>query len=59
MLDWLAKRQVENKPDPYRRMSRHEFVHSLNDLLGVKLDLTGEFQMIEALSISILTEGLS
>ena len=42
MLDWLAKRQVENKPDPYRRMSRHEFVHSLNDLLGVKLDLTGE-----------------
>ncbi len=41
MLDWLAKRQVENKPDPYRRMSRHEFVHSLNDLLGVKLDLTG------------------
>ncbi|MBT7740313.1 MAG: DUF1588 domain-containing protein [Opitutae bacterium] len=42
MLDWLAKRQLENKPDPYRRMSRHEFVHSLNDLLGVKLDLTGE-----------------
>ncbi|MBT6850785.1 MAG: DUF1588 domain-containing protein, partial [Opitutae bacterium] len=42
MLDWLAKRQLENKPDPYRRMSRHEFDHSLNDLLGVKLDLTGE-----------------
>jgi hypothetical protein len=42
MLDWLAKRQVENKPAPYRRISRHEFVHSLNDLLGIKLDLTGE-----------------
>ena len=42
MLDWLAKRQAENKPAPYRRISRHEFVHSLNDLLGIKLDLTGE-----------------
>ena len=42
MLDWLAKRKLENKPAPYRRISRHEFVHSLNDLLGVQLDLTGE-----------------
>ena len=42
MLDWLAKRQLENKPDPFRRISRHEFVHSANDLLGVKLDLTGD-----------------
>ena len=42
MLGWLARRQLENKPDPYRRISRHEFVHSANDLLGVKLDLTGE-----------------
>jgi hypothetical protein len=42
MLDWLAKRQAENNPDPYRRISRHEFVHSANDLLGVQLDLTGE-----------------
>ena len=42
MLDWLAKRQAENKPAPYRRISRHEFVHSLNDLLGIKLDLKGE-----------------
>ena len=40
-------------------MSRHEFVHSLNDLLGVKLDLTGEIPDDKALSISILTEGLS
>ena len=42
MLDWLAKRQADHKPDPYRRISRHEFVHSLNDLLGIKLDLTRE-----------------
>jgi hypothetical protein len=42
MLDWLAQRQTENAPKPYRRISRHEFVHSVNDLLGVKLDLTGE-----------------
>jgi len=42
MLDWLAQRQAENVPQPYRRISRHEFVHSVNDLLGVKLDLTGE-----------------
>ncbi|MDG2213915.1 MAG: DUF1588 domain-containing protein, partial [Verrucomicrobiota bacterium] len=42
MLDWLAQRQVEVAPKAYRRISRHEFVHSVNDLLGVKLDLTGE-----------------
>ena len=42
MLDWLAKRQADHKPAPYRRISRHEFVHSLNDLLGIKLDLSGE-----------------
>jgi len=42
MLDWLAKRQDERTPNPYRRISRHEFVHSINDLLGVKLDLTGD-----------------
>jgi len=42
MLDWLVQRQAENAAKPYRRISRHEFVHSVNDLLGVKLDLTGE-----------------
>ena len=42
MLDWLAKSQADHKPAPYRRISRHEFVHSLNDLLEIKLDLTGE-----------------
>ena len=42
MLDWLAQRQAEDTPKPYRRISRHEFVNSVNDLLGVKLDLTGE-----------------
>ena len=42
MLDWLAQRQAENTPKPYRRISRHEFVQSANDLLGIRLDLTGE-----------------
>ena len=42
MLDWLAQRQVEVAPKDYRRISRHEFIHSVNDLLGGKLDLTGE-----------------
>ena len=42
MLDWLAQRQAEKTPKPYRRISRHEFVQSANDLLGIRLDLTGE-----------------
>ena len=41
MLGWLAQRQTESAPNSYRRISRHEFVHSVNDLLGVKLDLAG------------------
>ena len=41
MLGWLAQRQAESAPNSYRRISRHEFVHSVNDLLGVTLDLTG------------------
>lgn len=42
MLEWLTKHQTKNDPDSYRRISRHEFIHSVNDLLGIKLDLTGE-----------------
>ncbi|MCH2061240.1 MAG: DUF1588 domain-containing protein [Verrucomicrobiales bacterium] len=42
MLNWLAQRQAGRARDSYRRISRHEFVQSVNDLLGVKLDLTGE-----------------
>ena len=42
MLDWLSQRQADSVSNSYRRISRHEFVHSLNDLLGVQLDLTGE-----------------
>ena len=42
MLQWLAKRQTAAEPKSFRRISRHEFVHSVNDLLGVKLDLTRE-----------------
>ena len=42
MLQWLAKRQTATAPKSFRRISRHEFVHSVNDLLGIKLDLTRE-----------------
>ncbi len=40
MLRWLAEREAERLPNEYRRLNRHEFVQSANDLLGVKLDLT-------------------
>ena len=39
VLDWLARRQQESPISKHRRISRHEFVHSVNDLLGIRLDL--------------------
>ena len=39
VLDWLAKRKAANAPNSFRRISRHEFVHSVNDLLGTNLDV--------------------
>ena len=42
MLQWLTQRQKAIAPNSFRRISRHEFVHAANDLLGVKLDLTSE-----------------
>ena len=42
MLDWLSKKQKPIPPESYRRTSRHEFVHSVNDLLGIELDLSDE-----------------
>ena len=39
MLEWLASQQKERAPDSFGRMSRHEFVHSINDLLGTNLNL--------------------
>ncbi|MDG2123361.1 MAG: DUF1588 domain-containing protein, partial [Verrucomicrobiales bacterium] len=39
LLGWLAKQQAENTPNSFRRISRHEFVHAINDLLGTDLDL--------------------
>ena len=39
MLKWLAARQATISPAKYRRVSRHEFVRSVNDLLGIELDL--------------------
>ena len=39
LLDWLAKGQLTKPPTSFRRISRHEFVHSVNDLLGTNPDL--------------------
>ena len=39
LLRWLAKRQVEAAPNAYHRISRFEFNQSVNDLLGIELDL--------------------
>ena len=42
MLSWLADQQPEAKRDTFRRISRYEFVQSVNDLLGTKLDLAAK-----------------
>ncbi|MFP6896698.1 MAG: DUF1587 domain-containing protein, partial [Roseibacillus sp.] len=42
VLNWLVKRQKESTPNSFRRISRHEFVHSVNDLLGTNLDLANK-----------------
>ena len=42
VLDWLAARQKESAPHSFRRRSRHEFVHSVNDLLGIDLNLASQ-----------------
>ncbi|MDG1071214.1 MAG: DUF1588 domain-containing protein [Akkermansiaceae bacterium] len=42
VLDWLAKQQRDHHQKSFRRLSRHEFVHSVNDLLGTNLDLAGK-----------------
>ena len=39
VLNWLAGRKGDHPPKSFRRISRHEFVHSVNDLLGTNLDL--------------------
>ncbi len=42
VLKWLAKRQENSSPKLFRRISRHEFVHSANDLLSTNLDLAAK-----------------
>ena len=39
MLNYLASRQPKRESKRYRRLSRHEFMNSVNDLVGVELDL--------------------
>ena len=41
LLEWLAGRQGKHVGKSFRRISRNEFVYSLNDLLGTDLDLAG------------------
>jgi len=41
LLEWLAGWQGKHVGKSFRRISRHEFVYSLNDLLGTDLDLAG------------------
>ena len=40
MLAWLAARQPAGPSHDFRRISRHEFVWSVNDLLATELDLS-------------------
>lgn len=42
LLEWLAGRQGKHVGKSFRRISRNEFVYSLNDLLGTDLDLAGQ-----------------
>ena len=42
ILDWLAQKQNESASNTFRRKSRHEFVRSVNDLLGTELDLADQ-----------------
>ena len=37
MLKWLTKKHIISEPEEFRRISRHEFNHSLNDLLHICL----------------------
>lgn len=42
LLHWLAHRQRPVASQPFRRISRHEFVNSINDLLGTRLDIADQ-----------------
>jgi hypothetical protein len=42
ILDWLASHSKQRPTGSYRRLSRHEFVQSLNDLLGVRVELADQ-----------------
>ena len=57
VLEWLAEKQKSKAPKSYRRISRHEFVHSLNDLLGTKRTLS--FTMASSSDSSAMSANLS
>ena len=56
LLDWLSKKETNQSINDYRRTSRHEFVYSVNDPLGVELDLQKIFQKTEGLMTLTPTE---
>ncbi len=42
LLAWLAESTSHREIPDYRRLSRHELTHSINDLLGLELDFANE-----------------
>lgn len=42
LLAWFAEATSGREVPSYRRLSRHELTHSLNDLLGVDVDIANE-----------------
>lgn len=42
LLVWLAESTTHRDLPGYRRLSRHELTHSINDLLGLELDFASE-----------------
>ena len=42
LLHWLSQRHAATEPKPFRRITRHEFVNAINDLLGTQLDLSDQ-----------------
>ena len=42
MLKWLTEKHISSEPEEFRRISRYEFNHSLNDLLHIQYDVSAE-----------------
>jgi hypothetical protein len=42
MLKWLTEKHISSEPEEFRRISRYEFNHSVNDLLHIQYDVSSE-----------------